>query len=106
MPVLRRLNEAGVARFEQYLTVLRGGGSAEPPTDALTSAEQSEPLGVEIEVEDRDFSSRLDWAKYIDEKLEGKGLKNVERDVGLWAWLSLFYVKRLLPSKKNGRKKA
>ncbi len=105
MPVLRRLNEAGVTRFEQYLAVLRGGGAAAPPTDSLTSAEHSEPLGVEIEVEDRDFSSRLDWAKYIDEKLEGKGLKNVERDVGLWAWLSLFYVKRLLPSKKNGRKK-
>jgi hypothetical protein len=100
------LNEAGVDRFEQYLADLRGGGGAtDPPTDALTSAECSEPLGVEIEVEDRDFSSRLDWARYIDEKLEGKGLKNVERDVGLWAWLALFYVKRLLPSKKNGRKK-
>jgi hypothetical protein len=99
------LNEAGIDRFEQYLAVLRGGGNAEPPTDALTSPEYSEPLGATIEVEDRDFDSRLDWARYIDEKLEGKGLKNVERDVGLWAWLALFYVKRLLPSKKNGRKK-
>jgi hypothetical protein len=105
MPALRRLKEAGVARFEQYLAILRGGGTAEPPTDALTSPEHSEALDVAIEVEDRDFDTRLDWAKYIDEKLEGKGFKNVERDVGLWAWLALFYVKRLLPSKKNGRKK-
>lgn len=105
MPDLRRLNKAGIARFEQYLGVLRGGGTATPPTDALTSAEHSEPLDVLIEVEDRDFGSRLEWAKYIDEKLEGKGLKNVERDLGLWAWLALLHVKRLLPSKKNGRKK-
>ena len=104
MTVLRRLNAAGVARFEQYHATLYGGGAAEPPSDALTSLEYSEPLDVEIEVEDRDFSSRLEWARYIDEKLEGKGLKNVERDVGLWTWLALFYVKPLLPSKKNGRK--
>jgi hypothetical protein len=101
--MLRRLNDAGIARFEQYLTVLRGGGTAHPPTDALTTPEHSDTLGVEVEVEDRDFATRLDWAKYIDEKL-GKGMKNVERDVGLWAWLALFHVKRLLPSKKNGRR--
>lgn len=105
MTVMRRLNETGVNQFEQYLTVLRGGGTADPPTDILTNAERSEPLGIAIKIEDRDFDTRLDWAKYIDELLEGKGLKNVERDVGLWAWLALFYVTRLLPSKKNGRKK-
>jgi hypothetical protein len=104
MPVLRRLNAAGIARFEEYVATLRGGGTAEPPTSALTNTEHSEPLSVVIEVEDKDFGTRLDWAKYIDGKLEGKGLKNVERDVGLWAWLALFYVKQLLPSKKNGRK--
>jgi hypothetical protein len=104
MAVLRRLNPAGVARFEHYHAILYAGGEAEPPTDALNSDQYSEPLEVEIEVEDRDFSSRLDWARYIDEKLEGKGLKHVERDIGLWTWLALFYVKRLLPSKKNTRK--
>jgi hypothetical protein len=105
MPALRRLTPTGVTRFEEYLAVLRGGGTATPPTDALTSTDHSEPLDVTIEIEDREFASRLEWAKYIDEKLGGKGLKNVERDVGLWTWLALFYVKQLLPSKKNGRKK-
>jgi hypothetical protein len=104
MALLRRLNSAGIARFEQYHATLYAGGEADPPIDALSSPGYSEALEVEIEVESRDFSSRLDWARYIDEKLDGKGLRNVERDVGLWAWLSLFYVKRLLPSKKNGRK--
>jgi hypothetical protein len=105
MPELRRLNEAGITGFAQYLDVLRRGGAAEPPTDALTIAELSEPLSMQIEVEEQEFTSRLDWARYIDEKLEGKGLKNIERDAGLWTWLTLFYVKQLLPSKKNGRKK-
>ncbi|OAI41706.1 hypothetical protein AYO40_02620 [Planctomycetaceae bacterium SCGC AG-212-D15] len=105
MSLLRRLNAAGIALFEQYLAVLRGGDTADPPTGALASPDYSEPLDAQIEIDDRDFDSRLEWAKYIDEKLEGKGLKNVERDVGLWAWLALFHVKRLLPSKKNGRKK-
>lgn len=104
MPTLRRLTQAGITRFEQYLATLRGGGTAAPPTDALTSVSDSEALDTEIEIEDRAFASRLEWAQYVDEKLEGKGLKNVDRDVGLWSWLALFYVQQLLPSKKNGRR--
>ena len=48
MPVLRRLNAAGLARFEEYIAILRGGGMAPPPSDALTSQVYSEQLGVEI----------------------------------------------------------
>jgi hypothetical protein len=105
MPALRRLTPAGVTRFEEYLAVLRGGGTAAPPTDALTSADHSEPLDTAIEVEDREFASRLEWAKYIEEKLEGKGLKNVERDVGLWAWRALFSVDVVCPADQSGDRK-
>jgi hypothetical protein len=105
MPTLRRLSPAGIARFEQYLATARGGGAVAPPADALTADGDSEPLDIAIDVEDKPFNTRLDWAKYIDGKIDGKVLKNVERDVGLWAWLALFYVNQLMPTKKNKRKK-
>src|SRR5262245_40591398 len=101
MAVLRRLTLEGISHFVDYRDK---EGKVDQPMFALTSPIYSEPLDIEIVVEDRDFSSRLDWARYIDEKMEGKRMKNVERDVGLWTWLSLFYVNRLLPSSKNGRK--
>lgn len=105
MAPIHRLTAAGLDRFERYVNFVRGGGSADAPADALNVGEYSESIGVDIEIEEREFSTRLDWARYIDEKLDGNGLKNVERDIGMWAWLSLFYVKQLLPSKKNKRRK-
>ena len=48
-----------------------------------------------MEVEVRESGTRLDWARYIDEKLEGKGLKLVERDAVMLAWKGALSLPRL-----------
>jgi hypothetical protein len=43
-------------------------------------------------------------AKYLDQLLTDKGLENLEQDVGLWSWLTLFFLGQLcLRGKKPGK---
>jgi hypothetical protein len=49
-------------------------------------------------------ANRFEFAKYLDSKLTDSGLKNLDRDVGLWAWLALFYFERLCPEEDGTRK--
>jgi hypothetical protein len=70
-------------------------------TDPLTSEE----LGCQVHIEEQTFASRFEAAGYLDEKFAASGLKGVERDRGLWAWLSLFYFDQLCPADGHGRRK-
>jgi hypothetical protein len=103
MPKLRRLNPAGIARFEEFLNSLKTQTPQERPVNALEDPDTSEALEVEIKVVAKQFGSRLEAARYLDSKLGGSGLKNVEHDCGLWAWLCLFYFDELCPADGHGR---
>ena len=105
MPPLRRLSLAGIARFEDFVNSWKTPAPQERPVAILDQADTSEPLEVEILIEARVFGSRLEAARYLDSKLEKSGLKNIERDCGLWSWLSLFYFDELCPADGQGRRK-
>src|SRR5262249_52817530 len=55
-----------------------------------------------IEVEERSFHSRMEVARYLDGLLGKADLEEVERDAGLWAWLTLFYFDQVCPEGKGG----
>jgi hypothetical protein len=61
-------------------------------------------LEVDIDVQPTAFASRFELAKYLDSKLTDSGLKKLERDIALWAWLTLFYFDQLCPVDKDGRR--
>lgn len=100
---LRRLNDVGLASFVAFLDSLKTDSPRGVPRQLLTAPESSEAVDGEIEIEARAFGSRLEAAGYLDERLSG--LKGVERDRGLWAWLALFYFEQLCPPDKQGRRK-
>jgi hypothetical protein len=68
-------------------------------------AQFMEPLGVEIEVEARIFANRFEAAEYLHNRFAPAGLTDIERDSGLWAWLSLFYFDAVCPPGKGGVRK-
>ena len=47
----------------------------------------------------------MEAARYLDSVLSGVTGCDVERDAGLWAWLSLFYFEDLCPPDGRGRRK-
>lgn len=104
MSLVRRLNETGLQRLTGFLHSLKAGIPQSVPADVLTHSNTSESIGVEIEIEHRAFASRLEAAKYLDERLSSSGLRNIDRDRGLWAWLSLFYFEELCPPDEDGRR--
>ncbi|MFL2943918.1 MAG: hypothetical protein ACJZ2J_01125 [Candidatus Poseidoniales archaeon] len=58
-----------------------------------------------IEIEDKKFNSKFDFARYIYNILktvkEDNPKKSFENDVGMWAWLSFVYLDQIAPA-KNG----
>lgn len=102
---LRRLTNTGVEDFTAWLGRLKETPVLDPPLRLLTDDATSEPFLPEVEVEQQAFANRFDAAKYLAEKLAVPGTVNIERDVGLWAWLTLFYFDQLCPKRADGIRK-
>jgi hypothetical protein len=105
MPLVRRLNGAGIARLTEFLDSLRTNAPQGVPTAILTYSETSEPIGVNVEIELQTFGTRFMAAQYLNDRFTAGGLQDVERDCGLWAWLALFYFDELCPAGAGGRRK-
>ncbi len=100
-----RLNEGGISTFAGWLETLKQGGSVQAPVSLLTSPEAIEALPVTADVELRAFTNRFEAAEYLFHRFTEAGLTDVDRDRGLWAWLSLFYFDSVCPAGKGGVRK-
>lgn len=101
---LKRLNDAGIKRLEDFLYSLKNDSSSEKPESLLDDPTMSETLQVDIDIESEKFGNRFEAARYLNEKLSDSGLANIEKDRGLWAWLSLYYFDVLCPIDKSGKR--
>lgn len=102
---LRRLNEQGISRFTDFLDSLIGDTPLPYPSALLTDPDATTEVKPTIEIEQRTFGSRYAAAEYLFKLFKDSGLTNIERDRGLWAWLSLFYFEELCPADAKGRRR-
>lgn len=102
---LRRLTAIGLTKFGEYLIALKGDPAQPAPFFLLEAPESSEPIGQPTDIDLRSFSTRLEIAAYIDVVLSNAQIDNAGRDVGLGAWLSLFYFDILCPVDQAGIRK-
>jgi hypothetical protein len=105
MAFIRRLNEEGLQRLGSFLDSLKGDQPEAYPAAVLTDPATSEPIESEVAIEPRRFGNRFEAAKYLFEKLSAAGIRDVERDGGMWAWLALFYFEELCPAGSDGQRK-
>ncbi|MEW6587442.1 MAG: hypothetical protein AB1442_17770 [Nitrospirota bacterium] len=103
--LLRRLNETGISQFLEYLASLRDEPDAMPPYSLLDDPQYSEELEYHVEVQQRSFSSRFDAAEYFHGLFSDSGIKEIERDKGIWTWLSLFFFEEVCPPDETGKRK-
>jgi hypothetical protein len=100
-----RLTAKGIGQFGAFLDSLNTPVPQGIPTWLLSNDESSSALELDIDVQAIVFQSRFELAKYLDSKLTDSGLKNLERDVALWTWLSLYYFDQLCPVQPDGTRK-
>jgi hypothetical protein len=101
---LRRLNKTGIDLFAAYLDALEDDPTRIPPNSLLEDATTSELIAPTVEVETRRFGSRFNAAEYLDGIFSKAGLSDVDRDIGLWAWLTLFYFDEICPRGRGGER--
>ena len=101
---LHRFNDRGVDRFHHYLDSLEADPSLAVPSELLTDQTCVELVSSDIEVQQRPFANRMDAAQYLDSVLKDV-TGDIQRDVGLWSWLSLFFFDQVCPMNGSGRRK-
>ena len=104
MTALRRLNGQGIAAFREYLASIRAGGEFQPNPAVLYVDEYSSRVTPRIEIEPRQFKTKLVAAQYLTEVLRPLEAPSLGSDVGLWSWLALFYFDQLSPARGGKRR--
>ena len=98
---IRKFTDEGIDQFRNYLAELREGSTSPPPFHILNDPATSEPINDEVQIENRNFETRLDLARYLDITLANIDSDSIEADVHLWSWLSLFYFDLVCPAPNN-----
>ena len=88
---LKRLNDQGIEQFANFLDSLNSDTPLPYPSALLTDPGATEEIHPAVEIEQRSFASRYEAAEYLYKILKDTYLTDIERDRGLWAWLSLLY---------------
>jgi hypothetical protein len=101
---LRRLNNEGLRRFDEYLSQLRENPNLPPPTNLLTDSVTSQEAAP-VPVSPRLFATRIEVGRWLYELIEQSRLSDPARDRGLWAWLSLLLFDQVCPPDGRGHRK-
>ena len=100
---LRRLRDPGVLQFSDYLAALREDSSRPVPQELLDDPRFTELAEPTIEVERQSFATKLEAGEYLHKCLRLPA-SELRSDVGLWAWLAVFFFDQLCPPDGHGRR--
>ena len=99
---LRRFNPQGIEVVVQLLDMIKAGHSVDLE-ELIESPQFTEQISFNNAVEVRNFSNRMDCAKYMYELLEehSSRIPYPETDGGLWTWLAVLFREQLWKSGKD-----
>ncbi|HBB86664.1 MAG TPA: hypothetical protein DC047_03505 [Blastocatellia bacterium] len=103
--IIKRFNKLGLERFNDFLDSLTGEEPLPVPSPILEDPHTTEDLPNAIEIKMQTFASRLEAARYLYDLLADSGIPELDRDRGIWAWLSLYFFDQLCPVDKSGKRK-
>jgi hypothetical protein len=102
--LIRTLNEKGIQIFREYLVELRIGLARRVPVELLEDPGYTAKMKGELEVEKLTFDSKLDMGKYLFERFQNLPSSQIDQNIGLWSWLSLYYFDQVCPIKDAGKR--
>jgi len=104
MPLLRKMNQKGIEALQQFISEVVVDANKPVPTSILTDPATSEALQVQLTVDEKQFTSRMQAAEYLHGILAKPEASGLDREPGVWAWLSLLYFDQLCPKDKAGKR--
>ncbi len=99
--ILRKLNETGISKFEEYI---REGGKGPPPLHLLEDNGTSESLKHKKPIGTRPFENRYSFGRYLNNLLQPFNPAQISADKGLWTALALIWFEHLCPRDTQGRR--
>ncbi len=101
---VRRLNNEGVADFENFIQQLRSGIELNIPYHLLSSHEYSSDIDLDISLDEgKVFDSRYQIGEYLVTIFKSHDIRKHIGDIGFWSWFGLLWFDQLCP-KKNGKR--
>jgi hypothetical protein len=100
--VIRALNSTGIEQFRGCLARLRGGMAVDPPLALLQDRNFTSELPVEIPIDAQPVANRLELGRFLCELLGPLPPDEMDRNAGLWAWMSLFLFDQVCPVLRDG----
>jgi hypothetical protein len=96
---LRRFTPQGIEVVAQLLDMIKAGYPVDL-AELIESSEFTEKVSLNNAVEVRNFSNRMDCARYLYELLEehSSQIPYPETDKGLWTWLAVLFREQLWKS--------
>lgn len=108
MPTLRCLTAGGIEAFADDLEAMRNPAllapTLAPRAELLSDPRYSEPFPLgNVEVEQRHFANRREFALYIDARFRDAGITHDVDVPGMWEWLTVFYFGEVCKIQLDGR---
>jgi len=100
---LRRFNSDGIHEFREFLNKCRSHPDAEVPVELLEHRQFTEIVAPEIQIVTQQFELKGDAARYLTPVLKPLLAAEVEKDAGLWTWLTLLFFDSVCPVDDDGR---
>lgn len=99
---LRKLNDAGISRFSDWLA---DGANGPAPIDLLRNPETSDSLPATILPSRQEFADRFEFGRYLNGLLKELDPVAISRDQGIWSALAVVFFDLLCPPGPNGTRK-
>ncbi|MBN1626670.1 MAG: hypothetical protein JW944_09115, partial [Deltaproteobacteria bacterium] len=101
---VRSLNEKGIQGFRDYLREIRDGAMPQPPAELLSNSVYSSGMDGDIEVDDIIFKDKHEMSRYFNGRFYMLSHSEIDKNVGLWSWLALYYFDQLCPPNNAGKR--
>jgi hypothetical protein len=103
--ILKKFNPQGVAAFIQFRDSLKANPALDIPVNLLNDSSLVINISPSIDFDEKTtFKSRLDLGKFLLNLLNQTNLTLIEKDQGLWAWLTLALFDQVCPKDSSGNR--
>ena len=99
---IRAFNKEGLVEWKRRYEMAKDEKRNTFDLDFLQDPKYTHELGLEIDMERKNFRTRLAFIKYIAETLQIRNNRHLYYNKSFWIWLTSYYFDTITPRKRNG----